>query len=150
VLFTLVYSSGAGFSLSGYGFRSLYFNLENSSELGRLNFYFNAIEEIRTFGIKEHLFGNPSYFITNFYSHNAFLDFAITFGLVPSIVLTSGIIIFILNTVKIIFTPNSNYFLCYFYAVLMGSMLSGGMFENWALLVAGLLGLGGKRRLSKI
>ena len=123
-----------------YGLRSLFFNLKNSSESIRIMLYQAAISEVKGFSVKELFFGNPQYFASNFYSHNVFLDLIIMFGVFPTALLSIGVSIFILKSIPLMFTPGTNYFICYFYAVFVGSFLSGGMTENWALPVAGLLG----------
>ena len=126
---------------SNFGLRSLFFSLENNSELGRILLYKNGIAEIKGFGVQELFFGNPFYFASNFYSHNVFLDLMSMFGVFPTSLLLIGISIFILKSIPLMFSPNTNYFICYFYAVFVGSFLSGGLTENWAIPVAGLLGL---------
>jgi hypothetical protein len=120
--------------------RSLYFDLENASESTRIILYQTAISEVKGFSVKELFFGNPQYFAGNFYSHNVVLDLTITFGIFPTLLLLIGTLIFIIKTLPLIFSPRTNYFTCYFYAVCVGSFISGGMTENWAIPVAGLLG----------
>mgnify|MGYP006136524349 CR=1 FL=1 len=140
VLITVIYYS-LEIRFSFFGLRAVFFDLKNGSEATRIDLYGEALKNILDLDIQKLFLGDPSHIYSTFYTHNVYFDLFLLYGIVPGLIVIIGVIRFIASTWHQIANANSGLLVSYFYAVLIGSLVSGGMHENWIILVVGLLSL---------
>ena len=108
--------------------------------------YQQAIDHLSQLSLTRVFFGDPEYLYQSFYTHNVILDGMLLFGIVPMLFIIIGCMRFIIHTWEDTRSRKFNYVSAYFYAILIGSMISGGIHENWIILVIGIVGLAKKSK----
>jgi hypothetical protein len=131
IIFSIIFIMIINFDfLQQYFWRLLYFNFDNSSNDGRVDFYSNTYQFLQKSSFLELLFGvgpNNNYF--DFYPHNIMLETIVYNGLLLSIICLFCII----RLFKMILHLKIHYLL--FFGIFIGSFLSGSLFENFPIFI---------------
>lgn len=128
-ILSLLVILGSGYLILQDVFRRVfYFNLENASEVVRINYFQNLLELFQSFDFFEIIFGIGSknyYMLFAGYPHNFFIEYIIFYG---TLVAFTALFIYIL-----LFKNYKNLYLYPFYGIAIGSFFSGDLYYNFTI-----------------